>query len=122
MSASHAPSSTAPSLPARVRVSRLPLPPAPAVETRLKALFAAQLTAHRLADLSAGAVAVAGGKIIGAALRWPAESAALPERNGPQENGPEAAELESGWRGRGIEEALRALLDPDPALLQTAQR
>lgn len=112
------PPSRAPTLPARVRVSRLPLPPAPAVEIRLRALFAAQLAAHRLADLSAGAVAVAGGKIIGAALRWPDGSADFPEV-------PEVAELESGWRGRGIEEALRALLDsepePDPANPQTAQ-
>lgn len=98
--------SSAPTLPARVRVSRLPLPPAPAVETRLKSLFAAQLSSHPLTDLSAGAVAVAGGKIIGAALRWPAGSADFP-------GGLEVAELESGWRGRGIEEALRALLDPE---------
>ncbi|GAA4008729.1 hypothetical protein GCM10022631_21140 [Deinococcus rubellus] len=107
--------SSAPPLPARVRVSRLPLPPAPSVEARLKSLFAAQLVTHHLADLKAGAVAVAGGKIIGAALRWPAGSADCPE----------VAELESGWRGRGIEAALRALLesepDPDPANAQTAQ-
>ncbi|WP_161882974.1 hypothetical protein [Deinococcus alpinitundrae] len=114
--------SRAPTLPARVRVSRLPLPPAPAVETRLRALFAAQLVNHHLADLSAGAVAVAGGKIIGAALRWPAGSLAFPQGSGPQEQALEAAELESGWRGRGIEEALRALLEAEPAHLQTAQR
>lgn len=107
-----------PALPARVRVSRLPLPPAPAVEARLRTLFAAPLTTRRLINLSAGAVAVAGGKIIGAALRWPAGSATSPDVL-------EAVELESGWRGRGIEAALRARLDsesdPGPSQLQTAQ-
>ncbi|AWN22042.1 hypothetical protein DKM44_01310 [Deinococcus irradiatisoli] len=84
-------------LPARVRVSRLPLPPASAVQARLRALFGETEVsgAPLLSGLSAGAVAVAGGKIIGAALHWP---------------GGEALKLESGWRGRGIEEALQDLL------------
>ncbi|WP_420594913.1 hypothetical protein [Deinococcus sp.] len=92
-------------LPARVRVSRLPLPPSPAVLARLNTLFADHSPTVPIAQLSgtqlsAGAVALAGGKIIGAALSWP---------------GGEALALESGWRGRGIEEALSASLqEPDP--------
>lgn len=102
------PNSKSSTLPARVRVSRLPLPLTAAVQARLKALFAAQLLAdpdQTLLNLAAGAVAVAGGKIIGAALCWPTEhSHTLPV----------SLQLESGWRGRGIEEALQALLEPEP--------
>ncbi|TSA87802.1 hypothetical protein FNU79_00660 [Deinococcus detaillensis] len=97
--------SSPPSLPARVRVSRLPLPPAPAVQLRLKTLFAAQ-PGLPLSQLMAGAVAVAGGKVIGAALSWPGAEG-QPQRG---------LELESGWRGRGIEEALLGLLTTDQSI------
>ncbi len=60
-----------------------------------------------LEDLTSGAVAVAGGKIIGAALRWP---------------GGEALKLESGWRGRGIEPALQDLLEAGSEAAGTQQR
>ncbi len=89
-------------LPARVRVSRLPLPPAPAVQVRLKVLFTAQPDLP-LSQLTAGAVAVAGGKVIGAALSW----------LGAEDQTSSGLELESGWRGRGIEEALLELLKPE---------
>lgn len=80
-----------PALPARVRVSVLPLPVAPAVAEKLRVL----LPGAPLETLTAGAVAVAGGKVIGAALGW--------------QGGQEQA-LETGWRGRGIEEALEETL------------
>jgi hypothetical protein len=44
-----------------------------------------------LPDLAAAALAIAGGAVIGAHLRWA---------------GGEAVFVESGWRGRGIEDAL----------------
>ena len=84
-----------PALPARLRVSRLPLPLTQTVRARLGAL----LPAADFSRLSGGAVAIAGGQIVGAALRWP---------------GGEAAHLESGWRNRGIEQALKAALDEAP--------
>lgn len=82
-------------LPARVRVSALPLPVAPAVAEKLRVL----LPQVPLAALHAGAVAVAGGKVIGAALAW-------------SENGEpfQAQQLETSWRGRGIEAALSETL------------
>ena len=80
-----------PELPARVRVSRLPLPLTQPVRGRLGAL----LPAADFSRLTGGAVAIAGGNIIGAALRWP---------------GGEAAYLESGWRNRGIEQTLQDAL------------
>lgn len=103
------PESPPPSLPARVRVSRLPLPPAPAVQLRLKALFSGQSFAEPdslFSQLRAGAVAVAGGKIIGAALSGLGAEGQLSNH----------LELESGWRGRGIEEALLELLTPEQPL------
>lgn len=75
------------SLPARVRVTRPPLPLAPALS-----VAAARLCpAAPLPELRAAALAIAGGAVIGAHLRW---------------EGGEAAAVETGWRGRGIEEAL----------------
>lgn len=74
-------------LPARVRVTRPPLPLAPA----LRAAALRLCPGAPVDDLYAAALAIAGGAVIGAALRW---------------NGGEAVFIESGWRGRGIEEAL----------------
>ena len=78
-------------LPARVRVSRPPLPLAPAL-----AQAASRLCPQAPADLTAAALAIAGGSVIGAHLRW---------------EGGEAQNTEPAWRGRGIEEALAELLD-----------
>ncbi|MDK2013826.1 MULTISPECIES: hypothetical protein [unclassified Deinococcus] len=78
-------------LPARVRVTRPPLPLAPALRTA-----AARLCPDAPLDaLSGAALAIAGGAVIGAHLRW---------------QGGEAATVETGWRGRGIEEAMAAEL------------
>nr|WP_184025136.1 hypothetical protein [Deinococcus budaensis] len=77
-------------MPARVRVTRPPLPLAPALRTA-----AARLCPQAPGMLTGAALAVAGGAVIGAALRW---------------EGGEALNVDTGWRGRGIEEALvRAL-------------
>ncbi|GGS23847.1 hypothetical protein [Deinococcus knuensis] len=73
-------------LPARVRVTRPPLPLAPALQAA-----AARLCPDAPQALNAAALAIAGGSVIGAHLRW---------------EGGEAANVETGWRGRGIEEAL----------------
>lgn len=79
------------SLPARVRVTRPPLPLAPAL---LQA--AARLCpAAPLDRLSGAALAIAGGAVIGARLKW---------------QGGEVQAIETGWRGRGIEEALASAL------------
>ena len=65
----------------------LPLPLAPALS-----VAAARLCpAAPLAALSGAALAIAGGAVIGAHLRW---------------EGGEAAFVETGWRGRGYEEEL----------------
>ncbi len=75
------------SLPARVRVTRPPLPLAPALR-----VAAARLCPQAPLDsLNVAALAIAGGAVIGAHLLW---------------DGGEAQFLETGWRGRGIEEAL----------------
>ncbi len=80
-----------PALPARVRVTRPPLPLAPALERA-----AARLCPRApVRALTAAALAVAGGAVIGAALRW---------------EGGEALGVDTGWRGRRIEEALREAL------------
>lgn len=80
-----------PALPARVRVTRPPLPLAPALKAA-----AARLCPQAPQDtLTAAALAIAGGAVIGAALSW---------------EGGEALGVETGWRGRGIEEALTASL------------
>ncbi|THF88868.1 hypothetical protein E7T09_06780 [Deinococcus sp. KSM4-11] len=78
-------------LPARVRVTRPPLPLSPA----LRAAAARLCPDAPVTTLEAAALAIAGGAVIGAALRW---------------DGGQAMQLESGWRGRGIEEALRDAL------------
>ncbi|MBZ9712027.1 MULTISPECIES: hypothetical protein [Deinococcus] len=74
-------------LPARVRVTCPPLPLAPALRAAAARLCPQAPAAH----LTAAALAIAGGTVIGAHLRW---------------DGGEAAAVETGWRGRGIEEAL----------------
>ncbi|GGK88687.1 hypothetical protein [Deinococcus radiotolerans] len=82
-------------LPARVRVTRPPLPLAAA----LKVAAARLCPAAPLDALTGAALAIAGGAVIGAHLRW---------------HDGEAAAVETGWRGRGIEEALaQALTSPD---------
>lgn len=76
-----------PALPARVRVTRPLLPLAPALKAAAK-----RLCPQAPQDaLTAVALAIAGGAVIGAALRW---------------EGGEALGVDTGWRGRGIEEAL----------------
>ncbi|CAM4433968.1 hypothetical protein DEMA109039_19740 [Deinococcus marmoris] len=75
------------SLPARIRVTRPPLPLAPA----LRAAAARLCPDAPLDSLDTAALAIAGGAVIGAYLRW---------------DGEEVQFLETGWRGRGIEEAL----------------
>nr|WP_246580265.1 hypothetical protein [Deinococcus aestuarii] len=78
-------------MPARVRVTRPPLPLAPG----LRAAAARLCPDAPLEALTGAALAVAGGAVIGAALRW---------------EGGEALGVDPGWRGRGIEEALSAAL------------
>ncbi|QFP77109.1 hypothetical protein [Deinococcus sp. AJ005] len=75
------------SLPARVRVTCPPLPLAPALR-----IAAARLCPDAPLDrLTTAALAIAGGAVIGAHLLW---------------DGGEVQFLETGWRWRGIEEAL----------------
>lgn len=79
------------SLPARVRVTCPPLPLAPALRTaaaRLCPGVPPEAVTH-------AALAIAGGAVIGAHLRW---------------SGGDVQAIDSGWRGRGIEEALTAAL------------
>ncbi|GMA16481.1 hypothetical protein E5F05_14005 [Deinococcus metallilatus] len=78
-------------LPARVRVTRPPLPLAPA----LRAAAARLCPQAPQGALTAAALAIAGGAVIGAALKW---------------EGGEALGVETGWRGRGIEEALEEVV------------
>lgn len=75
------------SLPARVRVTRPPLP----LAAPLRRAAGRLCPQAPLAALNAVALAIAGGAVIGASLRW---------------DGGEAQQIDSGWRGRGIEEAL----------------
>ena len=75
------------SLPARVRVSRLPLPIAPNVAAQLRRL----LPTVPLSTVTQAAAALAGGRVVGA----------LVLAQGGQVQG-----IESGWRGKGIEQAL----------------
>ena len=75
------------SLPARVRVSRLPLPIAPNVAAQLRRL----LPAVTLNTVTRAAAALAGGRVVGALVL-------------AQEG--QVQSIESGWRGRGIEQAL----------------
>lgn len=78
-------------LPARVRVTRPLLPLAPA----LRGAAARLCPDAPVGALTAAALAIAGGAVIGADLRW---------------EGGEATFIESGWRGRGLEDALRDAL------------
>lgn len=78
-------------LPARVRISHPPLPLAATLAKQLERL-GPQAT---LSDLEQAALAIAGGKVIGAALVWPHSEAGQPQ-----------IVLAVGWRGRGIEQAL----------------
>lgn len=82
-------------LPARVRVTRPPLPLAPALRTAAARLC----PGVPLETLTGAALAIAGGAVIGAALTWPEG---------------ETLSIETGWRGRGIEEALTAALRGAP--------
>ncbi len=75
------------SLPARVRVSRLPLPIAPNVAAQLRRL----LPTVQLSTVTQAAAALAGGRVVGA----------LVLTQGGQVQG-----IETGWRGKGIEQAL----------------
>ena len=75
------------SLPARVRVSRLPLPVAPNVASQLRRL----LPAVALNTVTQAAAALAGGRVVGVAVVAP---------------GGYAQSIETGWRGKGIEQAL----------------
>ena len=83
-------------LPARVRVTCPPLPLAPA----LRQAAAKLCPGAPLDSLTAAALAIAGGAVIGAQLRWGAEDEPLQE----------VQAVETGWRGRGIEEALAGAL------------
>ncbi len=68
-------------------MTRPPLPLSPA----LNAAAGRLCPDAPLGALSGAALAIAGGSVIGAHLRWA---------------GGEAANVDTGWRGRGIEEAL----------------
>ncbi len=89
-------------LPARVRLSRLSEPPGEALLGRLRQL-APQTPLERLRDLPAAdlicLLAVAGGRVVGVLLA---------EREG--ERWAQTLVLEAAWRGRGVEDALRAEL------------
>lgn len=74
-------------LPARVRVTRPPLPLAPALRAAAERLC----PEVPVEQLERAALAIAGGSVIGVHLKWPAG---------------EQQVIETGWRGRGIEEAL----------------
>lgn len=75
------------SLPARVRVSRLPLPPTPNVSAQLRRL----LPGTELNTVTQAAAALAGGRVVGAAVLAP---------DGYRQG------IEAGWRGKGLEQAL----------------
>lgn len=75
-------------LPARVRITCPPLPLAPALSAAAQRLCP-QVPVDEVQE---AALAIAGGSVIGAFLRW---------------KGGEVTAVETGWRGRGIEEALR---------------
>lgn len=78
-------------LPARVRVTCPPLPLAPTLRSA-----AVRLCPQAPVDaLTAAALAIAGGSVIGAQLQW---------------DGGEVQAVEVGWRGRGIEAALTEAL------------
>lgn len=76
-------------LPARVRITKPLLPLSPALAKSVETLCPTKGT------LTEAAVAVAGGSVIGAYVRW---------------DGGEAINLMPAWRGKGIEEALQKAL------------
>ena len=79
------------SLPARVRVTCPPLPLAPALSAAARK-FCPKVPQ---AQLQAAAFAIAGGTVIGVALRWP---------------GGEEQSIHTSWRGRGLEQELARVL------------
>ncbi|MFC4456322.1 hypothetical protein [Deinococcus sonorensis] len=81
-------------LPARVRISRLPLPPAHGVALQLTRLC----PEVPLADLQAAAVALAGGRVVGALLRHAGQL---------------TLGVDPGWRGKGLEAALQHHLEQE---------
>ena len=92
------------SLPARVRVSRLPMPIAPNVAAQLRRL----LPAVTLNTVTRAAAALAGGRVVGALV--------LAQEGRVQS-------IESGWRGRGIEQALTdAMRHGDTQLPDTSEQ
>lgn len=82
------------SLPARVRVSRLPLPIAPNVAAQLRHL----LPAVQLSTVTQAAAALAGGRVVAVAVLTP---------QGHMQG------IEAGWRGKGIEQALTDAMQQD---------
>lgn len=74
-------------LPARVRITRPPLPLAAGLLSQVQK----KCPEAPFNKLESAAVAIAGGALIGVFLRW---------------NGGEVKHLDSSWRGRGIEEEL----------------
>jgi len=88
-------------LPARVRISRLPGPPGNAVRQQLQRLTPPDAALARLADLPKDGlvclVVIAGGRTVGFLL------AERDDAGGWHET----LTLEASWRGRGIEAALR---------------
>ncbi len=86
------PAASASPLPARVRITRPPLPLAPA----LAGAAARLLPGTDLAEVQGAALAIAGGSVIGAALCL--------------ESGEVRQAVAPGWRGKGIEPALAAEL------------
>ena len=83
-------------LPARVRVTRPPLPLAPALAQAVSQLLPQQPAS----TIEAAALAIAGGSVVGAAV---------------QSGGQLAQAVSPGWRGKGIEAALSdALAAPQP--------
>lgn len=93
---------TAVKLPARVRITRLPGPPGDALLAQMRRLDS-RAPLERLAELPSDDLlclaVIAGGKLVGFLLA---------ERQGSEWH--ETRVLEATWRGRGIEEALRAEL------------
>lgn len=85
------------SLPARVRVSRLPQPMAPNVTVQLRRL----LPDTDLTAVTQAAAALAGGRVVGAAVQT---------AGGPQTD--TQMGIEAGWRGKGLEQALQDALQP----------
>lgn len=89
-----------PPLPARVRVTRPPLPLAPALAKAVAVL----LPNTDPAQANQAALAIAGGSVIGAALDF-----GIRGDSGSTAPAPTLA-VAAGWRGKGVEEALTAEL------------